>query len=133
MSKLTSVPQTLGVYVNVTLMGMTPSATVAVHIHEAGDMASTDGTATLGHFNPFSANHSCTGQRHVGDLGNVVIDSSGNGFASFVAPNASLSYSMVTSYILGRAIIVHSQADDCHSQPTGPLLDCVLGSAHARA
>ena len=51
-----------------------------IHIHELGDMS--NGCESAGpHFNPTRSDHGAQTdtERHVGDLGNMVIDSTGTG------------------------------------------------------
>ena len=54
--------------------------------------------------------------RHVGDLGNITVDASGNG--SYSRLDRVISLHGVES-IIGRAIIVHAGPDDLKTQPTG--------------
>jgi len=61
-----------GVTVLVNLIGFESQSTHAIHIHTNGNIQSSNGDATGGHFNPYNVNHSCQGdfmQRHVGDFG----------------------------------------------------------------
>ncbi|MFB0516257.1 MAG: superoxide dismutase family protein [Candidatus Neomarinimicrobiota bacterium] len=88
------------------------------HIHEYGDCSAPDGTSAGGHFNPTGAPHGgpADDQRHLGDLGNVTADESGH--ASLEVVDAHLSLEGPHS-ILGRAVVLHTQADDLTSQPSG--------------
>jgi Cu-Zn family superoxide dismutase len=56
------------------------------------------------------------GERHVGDLGNIVADENGN--AHLELTDDRISFSGENS-IIGLAIIVHAGEDDLTSQPTG--------------
>lgn len=88
------------------------------HIHQYGDCSKLDGTSAGGHYNPESMSHGSPEKavRHVGDLGNIVLDETASGVIDRVDPKLSLSgiYS-----IIGRAVIVHEREDDYQSQPTG--------------
>ena len=53
---------------------------------------------------------------HVGDLGNITTDKSGHAFLEFTT--TQLGFHGPQS-IIGRSIIVHADADDLKSQPTG--------------
>jgi len=88
------------------------------HIHQYGDCSSGDGKSAGGHYNPAGVAHGSpdSAVHHVGDLGNIVADSTGHGSLDRIYP--FLSFSGKNS-IIGRAIIVHQKADDLTSQPTG--------------
>ena len=88
------------------------------HVHEYGDCSAEDGTSTGGHFNPHSMSHGGqdADQRHVGDLGNIVADESGQ--AKLDVVDSHLSFEGAAS-IIGRGVIVHAGEDDLKTQPTG--------------
>ncbi len=88
------------------------------HVHEYGDCSAEDGTSTGGHFNPHIMSHGGpdADQRHVGDLGNIVADESGQ--AKLDVVDSHLSFEGAAS-IIGRGVIVHAGADDLKTQPTG--------------
>ncbi|XP_054290624.1 superoxide dismutase [Cu-Zn]-like isoform X2 [Macrosteles quadrilineatus] len=80
------------------------------HIHEKGDLTS-GCKSTEGHFNPDKKNHGGPNDevRHAGDLGNIFAED--NGVADVVITDKIIS--LVGKYsILGRAVVVHSDADD---------------------
>jgi Cu-Zn family superoxide dismutase len=106
-----------GVRVVAELEGLTPGEH-GFHIHEYGDCSAANGTSAGGHFNPDGKSHGAptAGDRHAGDLGNVTADSDGK--ARFEWTDALLSFSGSRS-IVGRGVIVHAEADDFVSQPTG--------------
>lgn len=88
------------------------------HVHEYGDLSSATGAAAGGHFNPEKEKHGGphAAMRHVGDLGNIVADSSGK-----VTLNITDSQIQLRGKhsIIGRGLIVHAKADDLKSQPSG--------------
>ncbi len=90
------------------------------HIHENGDCSAPDGTSAGGHFNPQGTPHGSpdapAAQRHVGDLGNIIVDASSSGKYERVDKVISLSSA---DSIVGKAVIIHSGEDDLTSQPTG--------------
>lgn len=88
------------------------------HIHQYGDCSALDATSAGGHFNPENKPHGAPSDtlRHVGDLGNLVADSSGT--AHYEWTDTLISFSGPHS-IIGRAVIIHAGADDLKSQPTG--------------
>ncbi|GAA4430777.1 MULTISPECIES: superoxide dismutase family protein [Bremerella] len=84
------------------------------HIHEFGDLTKADGTAAGGHYNPEGHEHGAPGEHsHVGDLGNITADESGEAKIDVKAKGAKLHT------ILGRSLVVHAKADDLKSQPSG--------------
>jgi len=84
------------------------------HIHEYGDLTKKDGTAAGGHFNPDGHEHGAPGEKsHVGDLGNITADDSGEAKIDIKAEGLKLHI------VLGRSLVVHAKADDLKSQPSG--------------
>ncbi len=106
-----------GVRVVANLMGVPPGEH-GFHVHEFGDCSSADGSAAGGHFNPEGMAHGgpMAEARHVGDLGNITADSSGNAQLDYVDTRIALNGS---SSIIGHGLILHAQPDDLASQPTG--------------
>lgn len=107
-----------GVRVVVNLRGFGGAGMHGFHIHEFGDCSAADGTSAGGHFNPEGVAHAGPDaeKRHVGDLGNLSADENGVATADFVDTMLALSG---PHSILGRGVIVHAEADDLTSQPTG--------------
>ena len=106
-----------GVHVVANVSGLTPG-NHGFHIHEYGDASSPDGTAAGGHFNPGHKDHGAptADDRHAGDLGNLHADADGNATVDYVDP--LIAFAGATS-IIGRGVIVHADADDFKTQPTG--------------
>ncbi len=104
------------------------------HIHEFGDCSAPDGSSAGDHFNPNGHPHAGPeeAKRHAGDLGNVPAGADGKVTLGFT--DAHLSLEGPTG-ILGRSVIVHANADDFKTQPTGNAggrLACgVVGIARA--
>jgi len=88
------------------------------HIHEFGDCRATDASSAGDHFNPGKASHGAPDAetRHVGELGNVVADESGTAKMDAVIAGLQLEG---PDMIIGRSVIVHADADDLRTQPTG--------------
>ncbi len=86
---------------------LAPPVFYAFHIHEIGN-CSAHYTHTGNHYNPQNRNH----PMHAGDLPPLL---SGNGYAwlSFYAPQLELYE------IVGKSIIIHQNADDFTTQPSG--------------
>ena len=89
------------------------------HIHEKGDCSAADGMSAGGHFNPTAKPHGDPGtpDHHAGDMPMLVADASGN--ASLTADLNPMTVGAGTTDIIGKAVIVHKDADDFKTQPTG--------------
>ena len=78
----------------------------AFHLHEIGDCSSADGKSAGGHWNPTGADHGRWGHEpyHLGDVGNIVVDDSGNG--SYVLESDVWSLGTGdASDVIGKAVI----------------------------
>lgn len=99
-----------GVTVSINATGLLPNTVHGFHIHEFGDLSNPFALSVGPHYNPTNHPHGCpTGSApyHSGDMGNVVTDGSGA-----LSTSISLSAFSVTE-VLGRAIVLHQQTDDC--------------------
>ena len=107
------------VRVTAKISGLKPNGDYGFHIHEAGDCSSGDGMSTKGHFNPQGKPHAHAGtpERHAGDLPSLKSDAAGN--AELTADVDIITVSPGPTSIVGRGLIVHAQADDFKTQPTG--------------
>ncbi len=106
-----------GVKVEASIQGLTPGLH-GFHIHEYGDCSSPDANSAGGHFNPGDMPHGgpTAEKHHAGDLGNLQADASGNARLTLVVSKLSLEGPVS---IVGRGVVVHAQADDFSTQPTG--------------
>ena len=106
------------VYVDARITGLSPGLH-GFHVHEKGDCRAADGSSAGGHFNPTGAAHGGPGSpaRHAGDLGNLTADA--NGIAVYKVEVTGISLETGSDSIIGRAVIVHAEPDDLHSQPAG--------------
>ncbi len=105
----------------VKLTGLTPDEH-AIHIHESSDCSSADGKSTGGHWNPTNEPHGKWGATegyHKGDIGNFTADEQGNATITFETDQWCIGCEDPSKDILGKAIIVHANADDFTTQPTG--------------
>jgi len=118
------------VQVDTAITGITvsPNSDHGLHIHQYGDLTSTDGTSALGHWNPAGVVHACpNGARHQGDMGNWAATAGGI--------SLSKTFDLIdlagTTSIIGRAVVLHAAPDDCATDPTGNagsrLAYCVIG------
>ncbi|GCE98099.1 superoxide dismutase [Cu-Zn] [Zygosaccharomyces mellis] len=87
----------------------TPNSLRGFHIHQYGI---TDGCLSSGsHYNPFNQTHGLSNstRRHMGDLGNVRVDS--GGYAKGYMLDDLVKLYGETS-VLGRTIVIHEGTDD---------------------
>ena len=89
------------------------------HIHEKGDCSAADGMSAGGHFNPAGKPHGdpASPDHHGGDMPMLVADASGN--ATLDALIDTVTIGSGAGDIVGRAVVVHKDADDFKTQPTG--------------
>lgn len=99
--------------------GLTPGLH-GMHIHEVGDCSAPDASSAGGHFAPHDAIHGAptqsAGLHHAGDLGNIVANEEGIASIDVIDDILTLDGD---SGAIGRAIIIHADADDLVSQPSG--------------
>jgi len=99
------------------------------HVHEFGD--STNGCISAGpHFNPFKKEHGgpADGERHVGDLGNVVAGADGKAKVDITDKLIKLSGECS---VVGRSLVIHADPDDLGRG--GHELSKTTGNAGARS
>jgi superoxide dismutase, Cu-Zn family len=114
------VQQSSGLRIIGRIEGLTPGKH-GFHVHEFGDLSDPEGKSAGGHFNPDNRKHGGPddAERHAGDLGNIEAD--GQGVAMVDVQGRGLKL----HFVLGRAVVVHSKADDLKSQPSGDAGDRV--------
>lgn len=119
-AKLTEMPN--GVLIAGYLTDL-PSGAHGFHIHETGRCSVTDGfQAAGGHFSPRSHGHGFAkdGGPHAGDMPNQFVQADGT--LRFEVYNPRVSLASGEAPILdadGSALIIHANADDYASQPSG--------------
>jgi Cu-Zn family superoxide dismutase len=106
-----------GVEVQVDLKGV-PLGVHGFHIHQKGD-CSDSGNAAGGHFNPMNMPHAApdAASHHAGDLGNITADANGEVHARFTT--RSITVREGATSVIGRAVVLHANADDLRTQPSG--------------
>lgn len=122
-----------GVQVHAVFSGL-PEGPHGFHVHLYGDCSAEDGTSAGTHFNFIgsSENPPSDIDRITGNLGNAIADASGNATADTTISNIAMSGS---KSIIGRAVVVHAQANDPSQPPIGAAgarLGCgVIGIAQS--
>jgi Cu-Zn family superoxide dismutase len=101
-----------------------PAGTHGIHFHEAGicQGGSTAFSTAGGHYNPGGREHGLENPNgpHAGDAPNVVIPTSGIGAVSFGTNRVSLTPGAMSLFDSnGSSIVVHANADDQRTQPSG--------------
>ena len=89
------------------------------HVHENGDCSAADAMSAGGHFNPTGKPHGSPSvpDHHAGDMLMLVADASGN--ASLSTELDVITIGSGSTDIIGKSVIVHKDADDYKTQPTG--------------
>ena len=92
----------------------------AIHIHANGDCSAPDGTSAGGHWNPTDVAHGKWGEGefHLGDIGNITVGEDGTGRITLTTDLWEIGTGSDID-VVGRSIIVHADADDFVSQPSG--------------
>ena len=124
--KVTFTQEGDSVRVSATLSGLKPGAEHGFHVHEKGDCSSGDGMSTGGHYNPDGKPHGPQdAAHHAGDMPALVADAYGTATAAFTLKGVSIGGG--SADLVGKGLIVHRDADDYRSQPTGnagPRIAC---------
>lgn len=120
------------VHARVELSGLPANSVHGFHVHEKGDCSAPDAASAGGHFNPGGVAHgeAGAGVHHAGDLPSVRADANGRVRADFDIGGVTLSAGPTS--VIGRSFVVHRDADDYTTQPSGnsgPRVACgVIGS-----
>ena len=109
-----------GVHVTGDVGGLAPNSTHGFHIHEKGDCSAADASSAGGHFNPAGDAHgrASAPHHHLGDNDNLVADANGIARVNAHFAGAVLGGGGADD-IVGKAVVVHADADDYTSQPSG--------------
>lgn len=118
--KLMLMPMGDGVHITGDIGGLAPNSTHGFHIHEKGDCSAADASSAGGHFNPAGDTHgrASAPQHHLGDNDNLVADANGVAHVNAHFAGAVLGGGGADD-IVGKAVVVHANADDYTSQPSG--------------
>ena len=99
-----------------------PRGTYGVHIHAAGRCDAPDFSSAGPHWNPSGRQHGKDNPAgmHKGDLPNLFVGTDGRGSLEINLPGSRLSGgSMPMLDADGAAIVIHEQADDYRTDPSG--------------
>ncbi|WP_057882012.1 superoxide dismutase family protein [Tsuneonella troitsensis] len=91
------------------------------HLHAVGSCQAPDFTSAGGHLNPLSREHGTANPdgRHVGDLPNITVQPSGTGSLTAELPGTRAQVEEWVFDTDGTAVVVHANADDYRTDPTG--------------
>lgn len=108
------------IHVSGRITGLTPETEHGFHVHEHGDCSASDAESAGGHFDPDDSDHGRAGrgEHHAGDSDNIRSNDEGVAEVDNWLHGATLGDGSATD-IVGRGVIVHAEADDYVSQPTG--------------
>ena len=110
-------PSTGGTMVDAKLSGLGANEEHGLHVHENGECVG-DLKSSGGHFNPSGHEHGAPGPNsHAGDLGNLKTDDVGN--VDYHYESEALKVNSSSGGIIGKSVIIHADADDLKSQPSG--------------
>lgn len=110
-----------GVHIVIGATGL-PAGEHGVHVHESGRCDPPSFESAGGHFNPTGRQHGSENPRgpHVGDLGNITVDSSGVAAAELLAERATLEGGRRSLLRQGgTALVIHAGPDDLKTDPAG--------------
>src|SRR5690625_1361041 len=119
-----------GVTLNLNLEGL-PAGEYGMHIHEVGSATPPDFEDAGSHFNPTDVEHGINSETgpHVGDLPNLMVGEDGVVEEMIEVPNTTLQPDgeNTLNNENGTSLIIHTEADDYESQPTGDAGDRQAG------
>nr|WP_232367494.1 superoxide dismutase family protein [Altererythrobacter lutimaris] len=98
-----------------------PSGTSGFHLHTTGLCGAPDFTSAGGHLNPADKEHGADNPagKHLGDLPNLIINDDGTASASLTVSERSKEALAAIFDEDGTAVMVHADADDYATDPTG--------------
>ena len=96
-----------------------PAGKHGIHVHEKGDCSASDASSAGAHFAPGGGAHAGPGDagRHAGDLGNIEAGADGKGKLTITTDK--LSVGSGENSVVGKSLVIHTDADDLKTQPSG--------------
>lgn len=121
-----------GVLISASFNGLGPG-THGIHVHQTG-LCTPDFSAAGAHFNPENKQHGFRNPAgsHAGDLPNIHVAPDGKLTVDVLVPNVTLSGTRALLDGDGAAIVVHANADDYTTEPSGNSGDRVACGVVAR-
>lgn len=120
------------VMVHAHFTGLAPDSEHGFHLHDVGNCASADGTSAGGHFNPGKTAHGPQdAEHHAGDMPALKADANGVIDQKFMLHGVTIKTG--ANAIDGHSVILHANADDYKTQPTGnsgPRIACGVIAVH---
>jgi superoxide dismutase, Cu-Zn family len=110
-----------GIEISGFIENLKANSTHAIHFHQNADCSSDDAKSAGPHFNPFNKKHgkiNATKEFHMGDLGNIKSNDHGKTQFKIFIKGLNMDENSKTS-VLNHSIVVHKDADDFKSQPSG--------------
>jgi Cu-Zn family superoxide dismutase len=109
-----------GLAVHVEAAGLAPG-TYGVHLHAVGRCEAPAFASAGGHWNPAGRQHGRDNPAgpHMGDLPNLAVAADGRGAIDFTVPGAAFEGPSPLLDADGAAVVVHAQADDYRTDPSG--------------
>lgn len=115
--RATATEVTGGVRFTADVSGM-PPGTHGIHVHTTGRCDPPDFTTAGPHWNPTTRQHGTQNPQgpHQGDLPNLIVGADGRGTVGLTIPGATLD---ALNDADGAAMVVHANADDLRTDPSG--------------
>lgn len=100
------------------ISGLKPQSRFGFHVHQNGICEGPDYKTAGDHFNPHHLPHGrpMAEAKHTGDLGNLVSDANGVAKQTIEVPKAEGDS---FDQFINKAVLIHAQADDFKTQPSG--------------
>ncbi|SES40378.1 superoxide dismutase family protein [Psychrobacillus sp. OK032] len=118
-----------GVHILIKAEGLQPG-TKAIHFHETALCEKPDFKTAGAHFNPSHKEHGFQNPKgyHLGDLPNIEVDANGKVEVETVSPAVVLAEGKSNSLLDadGSSIIIHQNADDYKTDPSGNSGDRII-------
>lgn len=107
-----------------------PEGPHGFHFHESGKCEVPNFESAGGHFNPTDTSHGVDHEEgpHAGDLPNFIVGEDGKIVEEFLAEHVTLKGREENSLLQegGTALIIHAEADDGKTQPSGDSGDRIV-------